>query len=67
MALALALGLIADSSFGEVRNVDGIAAVRAYYIENPKSSRSKLSVSKIAVVLKIDIKAGWHISSLVVP
>ena len=67
MALALALGLIADSSFGEVRNVHGIAAAWAQYIENPKNSRSNLSVGKIAAVLKINSKAGWYISSLVGP
>ena len=67
MALALALGLIADLSFGEVRNVDRIAAAWAHYIENPKNSMSNASIGKIAAVLKINSKSGWYISSLVGP
>ena len=56
MALALALGLIADSRFGEVRNVDRTVAAWAHHVENPKNSRSNLSVGKIAVVLKVNSK-----------
>ena len=56
MALALALGLIADSRFGEVRNVDRTAVSWAHYIENPKNSGSNLSVGKITVVLKVNSK-----------
>ena len=56
MALALALGLIADSRFGEVRNVDRTAAAWAHHVENPKNSRSNLFVGKIAVVLKVNSK-----------
>ena len=67
LALALSLGLIADSSFGEVRNVDRTAAAWTQYTENPKNSRSNPSVGKIAAVLKINSKAGWYISSLVGP
>ena len=50
MALALALGLIADLRFGEVRNVGGTAAALVHHVENPKDSRSNLSAGEIAVV-----------------
>ena len=50
MALALVLGLIADSRVGEVRNVGGTAAAWAHYVEDLKNSRSNLSVGEIAVV-----------------
>ena len=56
MSLALALGLIADSRFVEARNVDGTATAWAHHVENPKNSRSNLSVGKIAVVLKVNSK-----------
>ena len=56
MALALALGLIAELRFGEVRNVGGTAAALVHHVENPKDSRSNLSVGEIAVVLKVNIK-----------
>ena len=50
-----------------VGNVDRTAASWAHHIENPKNSRSNLPVGKIAVVLKVNSKAGWYISSLVGP
>ena len=56
MVLALALGLIADSRFGEVRNVDRTAAAWVHHVEIPKNSRSNLSAGKIAVVLKVNSK-----------
>ena len=56
MALASALGLIADSRFGEVRNVGRTEAAWAHHVENLKNSRSNLSAGEIAVVLKVNIK-----------
>ena len=56
MVLALALGLIADSRFGEVRNVDRTAAAWVHHVVNPKKGRSILSVGEIAVVLKVNSK-----------
>ena len=53
MALALALGLIADSRFGEVRNVGGTAAAWAHYVEDLKNSRSNLSIGETAVLSRI--------------
>ena len=56
MVLALALGMIADSRFGEVRNVNRTAAAWAHHVANQKKSRTILSVGEIAVVLKVNSK-----------